>query len=92
MYAYNEPVLVFQGHYHIPKTEKLNNVLYISSPSLIQYPNAFRIISIDKIENGKILIKLETIRTTLKEYSNISYEKTKNKELYEIKDYEEIEL
>ena len=59
---------------------------------MIQYPNAFRIISIDKIENGKILIKLETIRTTLKEYSNISYEKTKNKELYEIKDYEEIEL
>ncbi len=92
LYAYNKPVLVFQGHYHIPKTEKLNNVLYISSPSLIQYPNAFRIISIDKIENGKILIKLETIRTTLKEYSNISYEKTKNKELYEIKDYEEIEL
>lgn len=89
---FNKPTIVFQGHYHIPKTEKLNNVLYVSSPSLIQYPNAFRIININRMENGKIFIKLETKRTNLKEYSKISYEKTKNKDLYEIKDYEEYEF
>lgn len=89
---YNKPVLVFQGHYHIPKIEKLNNVLYISSPSLIQYPNAFRMISINNMENGKILIKIQSKQTNLKEYSKISYEKTKNKALYEIDDYQEYEF
>lgn len=89
---FNNPIFVFQGHYHIPKIEKLNNVLYISSPSLIQYPNAFRIISINKMENDKILIKIQSKQTNLKEYSKISYEKTKNKALYEINDYQEYEF
>lgn len=89
---YNKPILVFQGHYHIPKIERLNNVLYVASPSLIQYPNAFRIISINYMENGKIFIKIEAKKTNLKEYSKISYEKTKNKALYEINDYQEYEF
>ena len=92
LHKYNKPVFVFQGHYHIPKIEKLNNVLYISAPSLIQYPNAFRIISINKMEKGKILIKIESRKTNLNEYSKLSYEKTKNKELYEINDYQEYEF
>jgi len=45
---YKNPIGVFQGHYHANKITQRGNVLYVSSPSLVSYPNAFRIISIKK--------------------------------------------
>lgn len=47
---YKNPIAVFSGHYHTTKVTKRDNVLYVSTPSLVSYPNAFRIV---KINNQK---------------------------------------
>lgn len=43
---YDNPIIVCSGHYHTTKIIQENNVLYINTPSLVSYPNAFRVISI----------------------------------------------
>lgn len=40
------PIAVFSGHYHTTKITKVGNVLHVSTPSLVSYPNAFRIIKV----------------------------------------------
>ncbi len=44
---YKNPIIIITGHYHANKIYKEDNLLFISSAALIQYPNAFRIIEID---------------------------------------------
>lgn len=36
----------FSGHYHAAKIFQKGNVLYVDSPSLVSYPNAFRIVTV----------------------------------------------
>ncbi len=43
---YKNPVAVFSGHYHAAKITQKENVLYVSSPSLVTYPNAFRVVNV----------------------------------------------
>ena len=43
---YDNPIIVCSGHYHATKIFQEDNVLYINTPSLVSYPNAFRIINI----------------------------------------------
>lgn len=45
---YSMPIAIFSGHYHTTKITKEDNIIHISSPSLIMYPNAFRVINIEK--------------------------------------------
>jgi len=40
-------VAVLAGHYHASKTIERNNVLHITTPSMIEYPHTFRLITID---------------------------------------------
>jgi 3',5'-cyclic-AMP phosphodiesterase len=47
---YKNPIAVFSGHYHTTKITQIGNVLHVSTPSLVSYPNAFRII---KVSNQK---------------------------------------
>jgi 3',5'-cyclic AMP phosphodiesterase CpdA len=47
---YKNPIAVFSGHYHTTKITQMANVLHVSTPSLVSYPNAFRIV---KINNQK---------------------------------------
>jgi 3',5'-cyclic AMP phosphodiesterase CpdA len=51
---YDMPVAVFSGHYHTTKIYKEGKILYVSTPALISYPCAFRIVSVsnkkDKVE------------------------------------------
>lgn len=47
---YKNPIAVFSGHYHTTKITQTGNVLHVSTPSLVSYPNAFRIV---KINNQK---------------------------------------
>lgn len=57
---YKNPIAVFQGHYHAAKITQRNNVLYVSTPSLVSYPNAFRVISISNHRNKVVFdIKLQ---------------------------------
>ena len=38
---YKNPIAVFQGHYHGAKITQRDNILYVSCPALVSYPNAF---------------------------------------------------
>lgn len=44
--SYKNPIGVFQGHYHCAKITQHENVLYVSSPALVSYPNAFRVVTV----------------------------------------------
>ncbi len=44
--SYDNPIGVFQGHYHAAKIVQHDNVLYVNSPALVSYPNAFRIVNV----------------------------------------------
>ena len=61
---YKNPIGVFSGHYHATKVTQLNNVLYVSSPSLVSYPNAFRLIDIT-IKKNKVIFDLKFKETNL---------------------------
>ncbi|MBO6088399.1 metallophosphoesterase [bacterium] len=62
---YDNPIGVFQGHYHAAKIIQQDNVIYISCPSLVTYPNAFRIITVTNSWN-KTVFKIEYKETRLK--------------------------
>lgn len=51
---YKNPIGVFTGHYHATKIIQRENVLYVNSPALVSYPNAFR--QVDISEHGKKVI------------------------------------
>lgn len=44
--SYKNPIGVFQGHYHAAKITQHGNVLYVNSPALVSYPNAFRTVTV----------------------------------------------
>lgn len=44
--TYDNPIIVLQGHYHCARARQVNNIIYITSPSLVSFPNAFRVINI----------------------------------------------
>lgn len=43
---YKNPIAIFSGHYHTTKVTQMGNVLHVSTPSLVSYPNAFRLVKI----------------------------------------------
>ena len=51
---YKNPMGVFMGHYHAAKITQKDNILYVNSPALISYPNAFRLIEITTRRNNVI--------------------------------------
>jgi 3',5'-cyclic AMP phosphodiesterase CpdA len=59
-------VAVLSGHYHGSRVTKRNNVLHISTPSMIQYPNAFRVITISETPTAT-KVEIKTVETRLKD-------------------------
>lgn len=60
---YKNPIAVFQGHYHAAKIIQKDNVLYVSTPSLVSYPNSFRLINITNYKNKTVFdIKFKETR------------------------------
>ena len=51
---YTNPIAVISGHYHTTKITRQNNVIHVSSPSLVTYPNAFRVINITNYKDRTI--------------------------------------
>ena len=43
---YKNPIIVLSGHYHAAKIRKIGNLVYVSTPSMVTYPMAFRHIKI----------------------------------------------
>ena len=63
---YKMPIAIFSGHYHASKITKKGNILHVSSPALVSYPNSFRIIEIKNTAN-KAVFKFEFCETSLKD-------------------------
>lgn len=51
---YKNPIAIFSGHYHTTKITQVGNVLHVSTPSLVSYPNAFRIVKVCNQKNKVI--------------------------------------
>ncbi len=68
---YKNPIGVFTGHYHATKITQNNNVLYVSSPALVSYPNAFRVITITEKKN-KVIFNFEFKETRLKNVQKLA--------------------
>lgn len=45
--SYSCPIIVLQGHYHCTRARQNDNIIYITSPSLVTFPNAYRVININ---------------------------------------------
>lgn len=61
---YKNPIAIFQGHYHAAKIKQINNILAVSTPALVSYPNAFREIKITN-DNDKVIFDIKTKNTRL---------------------------
>lgn len=51
---YKNPIAIFSGHYHTTKITQIGNVLHVSTPSLVSYPNSFRIVKVCSQKNKAI--------------------------------------
>ena len=63
---YDIPIIICSGHYHCTKIFQEDNILYISTPSLVTYPCAFRIINICPKRN-KLLVDIYFKETNLRD-------------------------
>ena len=92
--SYTNPIGVFQGHYHAARVEQRNNVLYVNSPALVSYPNAFRMITVQNCKDKTTfeLHWIETRETTIQKMAKLlvlvssvyTGEKKDREEIYEI--------
>ena len=64
--THSNPIIILQGHYHAARLRQENNILVISCPSLVTYPNAFRVININTTKN-KVKVDVFLKETNLKE-------------------------
>ena len=60
--SYKNPIGVFQGHYHETKVVQHDNVLYVATPALVSYPNAFRIVNVTNYKD-KTVFDLRWVET-----------------------------
>lgn len=63
---YKNPIAVFSGHYHTTKITQIGHVIHVSTPSLVSYPNAFRIVKINNQKN-KVVFNIEFKETRYKD-------------------------
>ena len=62
---YSMPIAVFSGHYHVTRLMQKDNILHVSTPSMIMYPNAFRIVSVHDFKD-KVVFDFDFRETNLK--------------------------
>lgn len=65
------PIAIFAGHYHAAKIIRKGNVIHVTSPSLVTYPNAYRTVSVTNYKDRVIFI-FNFHETKLKEVREIS--------------------
>lgn len=64
--GYSNPIVVLQGHYHCVRARQKDNIVYITSPSLVTYPNGFRVININS-NKDRTLVDIFLKETNLKD-------------------------
>lgn len=68
---YKNPIAVFQGHYHGAKISQKDNILYVSTPALVSYPNAFRIINVTNYRK-RVVFDIKTKETRLQNLQKLA--------------------
>ena len=68
---YKNPIAVFQGHYHGAKITQKGNILYVSCPSMVTYPNAFRMITVTNYRN-KVVFDIQEKETRHKDIQKLA--------------------
>ena len=68
---YSMPIAIFSGHYHVTRIIQKDNVLHVSTPSMIMYPNAFRVVTVQDF-NDKVTFDFEFKETNLKNIQKTS--------------------
>lgn len=63
---YEIPVAIFSGHYHATRIYKDGHILHVSTPSLVTYPCAFRIVTVNNMRN-QIVFNFDFRETNLKD-------------------------
>lgn len=63
---YKNPIIILSGHFHSAKIIQKENVLFISNPSLVTYPMAFRQIEIKDFRD-KTKINVKYFQTNFKD-------------------------
>ena len=63
---YNNPIAVFSGHYHTTKIIQDGNILLVSTPALVSYPNAYRIVNVTN-QKKKVIFDITFKETNLKD-------------------------
>jgi hypothetical protein len=51
---YKNPIIIFSGHYHTTKIVKEDNIIHVSTPALVTYPNAFRVVNVTNYKDRTI--------------------------------------
>lgn len=69
--THKNPVIVLQGHYHTTKIIQDDNMLVVACPSLVTYPNAFRVININS-NKQRTLVDVYLKETNLKDIQSRS--------------------
>lgn len=64
--THSNPIIILQGHYHAAKLRQENNMLIVSCPSLVSFPNSFRVININTNKN-RVKVDVFLKETNLKE-------------------------
>ena len=68
---YTNPIIVLQGHYHCVRAKQHDNIVYITSPSLVTFPNAFRVININS-NKDRTMVDVFLKETNLKDVQSRS--------------------
>ena len=68
---YSNPIIVLQGHYHCVRAKQKDNIIYITSPSLVTFPNAYRVININSNKN-RTMVDVFLKETNLKDIQSRS--------------------
>jgi len=68
---HNNVIAVLSGHYHAAKIKQIGNIVFVSTPALVEYPNGFRIITVNSSAT-KITFKFEFKETGLKDIQQLS--------------------
>jgi len=61
---YKNPIIVISGHYHAAKIRNIGNLVFVSTPSMVTYPMAFRHIKITNFKD-RVTYSFEFIPTRL---------------------------
>lgn len=69
--THKNPVIILQGHYHTTKIKQDNNLLAITSPSLVTFPNAYRVINVNS-GKSKVIVDVFLKETNLKDIQSRS--------------------